>query len=124
MKEKDFVPTMYLMQGCPFCFKLRLFLLEAGLLDQVALREFVVGTDEEAAIRSELAPHFEKVSFPVAQVAAGAYLKDGDAIIAGLAAGANVNPDGLPTLQAFVAGPMAAHIKLYQDNAALKKQLG
>lgn len=123
MNDKTFVPTMYLMQGCPFCFKLRLFLLEAGLLDQVALREFVAGTDDEGTVRAELAPHFEKLSFPAAQMEPGQYLRDGDAIIARFADRAGTDPARLPTLQAYVAGPLAVHIKLYQENAALKKQI-
>lgn len=123
MNDKIFVPTIYLMQGCPFCFKLRLFLLESGLLDQVALHEFAPGTDVEGAVRAELSPHFEKVSFPAAQMEPGQYLRDGEVIIARFADRAGIIPARLPTLQAYVAGPLAVHIKLYQENAALKKQI-
>lgn len=120
MSEQAFVPTMYLKQGCPFCFKLRLFLLEAGLLDQVALRQFVVGTDEERAIRAELVQQLEKVSFPAAQIMPGQFMRDGDAIIGRLAGRAGIDPANLPTLQAYIAGPLAVHIQLYQENVALK----
>ena len=68
MTEAAFVPTLYVKQGCPFCLKLRIFMLESGLLDTVEVREFAVGSDEEQAIRAELAPHLEKISFPTAKL--------------------------------------------------------
>ena len=67
----NFKPILYLKNGCPFCFKLRVFLLDAGLLDRFVLREFSEGSNDEKAIRDELSPYFDKVSFPSAQVTSG-----------------------------------------------------
>jgi glutaredoxin len=39
-------------RGCPFCLKVRLALLETGQLDQVVLREFAPGTEEETEMTS------------------------------------------------------------------------
>ncbi len=63
---KDFKPTLYLKKGCPFCFKLRLALLEADLLGDVDIEEFAEGTTQQTTIRNELSGHFDKVSFPSA----------------------------------------------------------
>lgn len=53
-----FKPVIYLKAGCPYCFKLRLALLEAGLMDRVAFQEFDADTQEERRIRTELSQHF------------------------------------------------------------------
>lgn len=53
-----FTPVIYLKAGCPYCFKLRLALLEAGLMDRVAFQEFEADTQEERRIRTELSRHF------------------------------------------------------------------
>src|SRR3546814_11821128 len=45
----------------------------------------------EQAVRDELAPHFEKLSFPVVQVAPGQYMKDSDALISHYAAEASID---------------------------------
>ena len=119
---EDFKPVLYLKKGCPFSFKLRLFLLEAGLLDRFAIREFAEGTAEEEAIRDELAAHFDKVSFPAAQIAAGRYEKDSDALVSRFAEEADVDPSDLPTFQAYVTGPFNTILSLFKENRELKKR--
>ena len=114
-------PVLFVLPSCPFCMKLRLFLLEAGLLKGVEVRETT--EDSEAAIRAELAPHFEKVSFPTLRLASGEYLADSDAIIDHFAVPAGVVPDTLPTYRTYVNGPLATMKKLFTENVALKKQL-
>jgi hypothetical protein len=52
-----FKPVVYLKDGCPFCFKFRVALLEMGSIDQVEIRTFSAGTPEEADIRERLAGH-------------------------------------------------------------------
>ena len=117
-----FNPILYLKKGCPFCFKLRVFLLDAGLLDRFVLREFAEGTDDQNTIRDELAPHFDKVSFPTAQIAPGSYKKDSDELIAHFAREASVDPKRLGTFQAYVEGPFALITSLFQENRELKKR--
>ena len=123
MTEGTFVPTLYVKQGCPFCLKLRIFMLESGLLDTVEVREFAVGSDEEQAIRAELAPHLEKISFPTAMLAPGEYLGDSDAIITRFAGAADVDPAKLPTFRAYSAGVMPQMMSIFRENMELKKRL-
>jgi len=108
-----FKPTLYLKHACPFSFKLRVFLLEAGLLDAFALREFVSGTDDESDVHRELEPHFEKVSFPTAQIADGTFMNESDTLIAHYAREAGVNPAAMPTFREYVTGPFATIISAY-----------
>lgn len=123
MTDTTFAPVLYLKEKCPFCLKVRLFLLEAGLLPDVKIREFTPGTDEEQAIKAELGPHLEKVTFPAAQLAPGQYMADSDGIIGHFAAKANVDPAQMPVLSAYIGGAFQSLMNLYRENMELKKQL-
>jgi hypothetical protein len=122
MLDAAFKPVLYLKQGCPFCFKLRLFLLESGQLDAVSIREFASDTDEEKAIRAELEPHLEKVGFPAAQLAPGRYVVDSDVLVDHFARAGGADPAGLPTYQAYLAGPFQTIGRLFRENRELKSQ--
>ncbi len=78
----EFTPVLYLKAGCPHCFRLRLFLLETGQLDQFEKREFTPGESSEADLRAELAPHFAKVTFPTVQYAPGQFQNESNDLIA------------------------------------------
>ena len=123
MSDTTFRPVIYLKEKCPFCMKVRIFLLEAGLRDQVEVRDLVPGTDREQEIRAELEPMLEKVSFPAAQTEPGRYMTDSDAIIGHFAAIAGADPVSMPVLTAYVDGPFQQIMQLYRENMELKKQL-
>lgn len=120
MTDTAFRPTLYLLQGCPFCFKVQLFLLEAGLADQVEIRSFAPGTPELEAARNELAPRLTKLSFPAAQLEPDRYVAESDDIIASLAAGSGHDPASMPMLRLYVEGPLRQISKLWQENQQLK----
>lgn len=120
MTSPSFRAILYLKDRCPWCLKLRLFLLEAGLIGQFELRTFAPGDDAEEAIRAELAQHFEKVTFPTVQNAPGAYLRDSEAIIQHYAKEAGIDPASLPTLDQYVRGPIARMAALRKEIAELK----
>jgi glutathione S-transferase len=122
MSNAPFKPVVYLKAFCPYCQKVRIFVLEAGLLDKVEIRDFTPGSAEEQAIRSELAPHCEKVSIPAAQIAPGRYIKDSDAIVAKLAEMYGIDLERLPTLKNYVGGAFKQLMELYKENRELKQQ--
>ncbi|KAA0116690.1 glutathione S-transferase domain-containing protein [Methylobacterium sp. P1-11] len=122
MTDATFKPTVYLKTGCPFCLKVRLFLLETGQLDQVVLREFVPGDDEVTAIRALLAPVVEKVTFPTAELTPGRFTTESDAIVAYFAKLAGVDPDALPTYRSYLDGVHKGMQSLFRENLQLKKQ--
>lgn len=111
-------PVLFVKHTCPFSLKLRLYLLEAGLLDRVNLRESRTPAEEEA-MRRELSPHLAKVSYPAARFG-GEYLTESDDIIARFAKDGGRPPEQLPTYQAYVDGPFAQLVALHRENAKLK----
>ncbi|MEE7448669.1 glutathione S-transferase [Methylobacterium radiotolerans] len=123
MTETSFTPVVFLKAGCPFCLKVRLFLLEAGQLDRVVLREFVPGTEEEAEIRGLLGPVVEKVTFPTAELTPGNFTNESDAIVAHFAERAGVEPEAMPTYQSYLTGVFKNLGALYRENMDLKKRL-
>ncbi|MDN7752766.1 glutathione S-transferase N-terminal domain-containing protein [Burkholderia gladioli] len=118
---ETFKPIVYLKQSCPFCMKIRLFILEAALGAEVETRDFASGTPQEEAIRAELAPHLNKVSFPAAQIQPGQFIAESDDIIAALAQKSGRNPAVMPVYQNYVDGPLAALMRLWKENMNLKK---
>jgi glutathione S-transferase len=118
-----FRPILYVKNGCPHCFKLRLFLLEVGLAGRFVLREFTVGEDMEQTIKAELSPHFDKVTFPTVQYAPGQYQNESDDLIARYAAEAEIDPRTLPLHVAWAEGLQLRLRRLNQENKELKAQL-
>lgn len=120
MRDDASQPVVYVKHDCPFSFKVRVFLLEAGLLDRVILREAST-PDEERVMRAELTPHIARVSYPAARFAADDYLVESDEIVARFADLHDVRTDRLPTFRAYVDGPFPQLMRLYRENAELKK---
>jgi len=98
-----FRPKAYLKDGCPFSFKLLLFLAESGMTAEVDL----IRCDPEAAqfeaIKSRLEAGLRKpVTFPAAEVEPNRYLSDSDALVAHFAAKRNVDVRTLPAFSYYV----------------------
>lgn len=123
MTNTLFKPVVYLLQGCPFCMKLRIFLLEAGLIDQVDIRLLTQDSDELRQARDTLSVHLPKVGFPTVELTPGQYLAESDAIIDWFATRNGIDIATLPTFQDFVSGIFTGHISLYRENMTLKQQL-
>ncbi|MBX5192741.1 glutathione S-transferase domain-containing protein [Rhizobium sp. NZLR3b] len=121
MTSETFKPIVYLKENCPFCLKVRLFLLEAGLASDVESRDFVPGTEQEEKIRAELSPHLDKVSFPSAELEPGRYVAESDDIIAFLAVKAGRDPASMTVYRNYLDGVFAMSMKLWKENQELKK---
>ena len=119
MTDAAFRPTLYLLDPCPFCFKVRVFLMEAGLTDQVDIRSFAPG-EEMDAVRAGLLPHLSKVTFPAAELEPGRFVADSDEIIAFLAERTGSDPASMPNLRVYSEGPLRQTVTLFQENQALK----
>src|SRR3546814_17880229 len=100
-----------------------IFLSEAGLLARFDVRKFTPGDANEQAVRDELAPNFEKVSFPVVQVAPGQYMKDSEALTSHNADEASIDPSGMVMLNDTTSGVFEQFITLFKVNMALKDTL-
>lgn len=102
-----FTPIVYMKRGCPYCFKLRLALLESGVLAHVVLREFEAHTPEENAVRDLLSRHVFSLSFPVAETAPGRFTQGSDVLIHHFLEPTGKAPQQLEVLQAYLTGPFA-----------------
>jgi hypothetical protein len=123
MNQPEFIPTLFMMEGCPFCLKLQIFLLESGQLDQVRIRKFVPGTPEEAIIRGELATAVAQIGFPTAEIAPRSFMSGSDTIIDLFAARSGTDPSDLPTYRSYVDGVFQRVGILYRENIELKRLL-
>jgi hypothetical protein len=96
------MPTAYLLAGCPFSFKLLLFLSEAQLLDRVKIET----VEADSGRMEELKKKFEsatgkKGSFPTVEIEPGVYKSDSDALITHFSDAHGINPSNLVALSFY-----------------------
>ena len=120
MSDNTSRPIIFFKRSCPFCLKVNLFLLEAGIMADVEIREFEPGSKQEEDIRAELSPHLPKVSFPAARLEPGRYIAESDDIIAFLAARSGREPASMPVLTSYIEGALKPMMKLWKENVELK----
>ncbi|MBB5575621.1 MULTISPECIES: glutathione S-transferase N-terminal domain-containing protein [Rhizobium] len=120
MSENASKPVLYFKKACPFCLKVRLFLWEARMMEEVEIRECEPGSKQESDIRAELAGHLDKVSFPAARLEPGRYIADSGEIIALLAAKSGCVPADMPVLASYIEGALKPMMKLWKENLELK----
>lgn len=119
-----FKPVLYLKSSCPFCLKVAAFLSSAGVLDTLEIRDFWPEDERELAIRDELAPHFEKVSFPTLQYAPGEFMNESDAIIERYANQLGLDPDAMSFYQYVLRGPLRRLREQFRQLQELSQELG
>ncbi|MBX5212150.1 glutathione S-transferase N-terminal domain-containing protein [Rhizobium sp. NZLR11] len=115
-------PSVYLLHGCPFCMKLRLFLLEANLIDKVDIQLVKSGSEELRHVKEKLAVHLPKVGFPTVELTPEQYMAESDDIIAWFTKRAGIDIETLPTFQDFVSGIFDRYLGMYRENMQLKQQ--
>lgn len=110
----DFIPTAYVKTNCPYSFKFRLFMTEAGLLDQIAFEPMDPTSDGYAEKRAAVGERIgHDPVFPLVEIAPGEFLSDSDAMIAHFAAKHGVDADALPTLQFYKEGLFVTFLELF-----------
>ena len=119
----EFKPVLYMKISCPFCLKLAAFLVEAGIWDRFEFRNFYEGDENEATIRAELAPHFEKASFPTLQYAPGQYMAESDDIIARYAEELGLDPATMPFYQYIMTGVFRRIRENFMELIRLRKEV-
>ena len=113
---------VYVKEHCPFCVKVRLFLLEAGLVDQVQVDQFLPGTPQEAIIRSAVESASAKASFPTLTLADGQWIADSDAIVAHVAEVAGINTANYPFYIEYTQSILPNLLALFKENRTLKQR--
>src|SRR5690606_38339877 len=114
---------IYFNSQCPFCLKVKIFLLESGLASAVDTIEFSPGSPEEVSIKEFLASHFDKVTAPAAEMSPGRFIADSDGIIAELAERHGVDLASLSVLETYKNVALGRIVTLFKENAELKRQL-
>lgn len=122
MPASEFRPTLYLLHQCPFCLKLMIYLTESGMLDRFDRVVFEADSEEQSQVRERLSAHFDKVTFPAAEVAPGDFRKDTDALIAYFAKRGGADPASLTLLPYYDSGVKEKVIELFLENRALKEK--
>lgn len=117
----EFKPIAYLKNGCPFSFKLRLAILELGILDQFIIRTFSGGTSDEISVKQELSEKVAKITFPIVEISPGRFMRESDDLIAYFAKKQRKEVFELPTLTAYVDGPFKKLMQLSRENKELKR---
>jgi hypothetical protein len=99
MTPPSFKAKAYLKEGCPFSFKFYLFMVEAGLADQLEAIRCKPDTAEFEQVKAKLAQGLGKpATFPTVEIEPGRYQADSDALIEHFAKKNGVKSEGLPAL--------------------------
>jgi len=110
----DFVPTAYVKTNCPFSFKFRLFMTEAGLAAHVRFVEFDPDSPSYAKDKADLALKIGRShTFPVVEVEPNNYITDSDKLIAHFANLHGIDPLTLPTLQFYQTGLFPTFLEMF-----------
>jgi len=99
MNPPPFKPKAYVKDGCPFSFKYWLFMVEAGLDDQIEVIRCRPEDPSFEAVKARLAAGLGKAaSFPTVETEPGRYQSDSDALIDWYARKNKVDVSRLPAL--------------------------
>lgn len=101
----EFKPRAFVKTTCPFSFKFRLFVTEAGLSDQFEFVPMDPFSDDFSAVKADIEAKYGKpVIFPVVEVEPGKFMSDSDALITHYASKFGVDDKALPTLNFYRNG--------------------
>ena len=114
------MPNIYLLNSCPFCLKLRIFLSEAGLADRFNFVTFEQGNDTHREVRARLEAAGHRPSFPAVEFSSGEFTTGTDDIIARIAGDAGVEPTTMPLLKYYSEGVFTAYLQTYSELRELK----
>jgi len=114
-----FKAQAHVKTNCPFSFKFRLFVTEAGLEDHVAFNVLDVlapghGADK-AALRDRIG---HAHTFPVVEIAPGEFMDDSDALIAYFAKAHGIDTAKLATLAFYRDGLFPTFLEMFRILAA------
>ena len=102
MTTAQFKPKVYLKDGCPYSFKLLLFLSEAGLAERVDVVRCDPDSTDFDATKDRLAQATgREATFPTVEIEPRRYLSDSDRLIEHFARVYKVDPGGLPALSFY-----------------------
>lgn len=110
----NFIPIAYVKTNCPFSFKFRLFVVEAGLADQIDFVELDVDAPSHAKDKMDLRDRVGRAhTFPIAEVTKGEFLEDSDALIRHFAEQNGINDAELGALNFYRNGLFPTFLEMF-----------
>lgn len=117
MNTVPFKPKVYLKEGCPFSFKLLLFLAESGMSRQVQVIRCDPEAPEFSAIKSRLEAGLRKTAtFPTAEIEPDRYLSDSDALVEHFASKHQVDINTLSALSFYLQTIFPQLLRLHEQD--------
>ncbi len=119
MNSKRSKATAYLKDGCPFSFKYWLFMVEAGLSDQIEVIRCDPSDPKFDAVKAKLTARLGKpASFPTVEIEPGCYRSDSDALIRHYATKNGVQTSSLPALAYYTETIFPQILVLHQQTSS------
>lgn len=115
MTDAVFYPRAYVLNGCPFCLKLRIFLTEAGLASKVTFIVSVGHDDVQNALFSHLKAAGLNATFPAVEFEPGLFQLGADDLIARFARDADVDMSALPLLDYYTDGVFKRYGEMFLE---------
>ena len=110
----EFRPIAYVKTNCPFSFKFRLFITEAGLAEQIKFVVLDPDAPGHAAEKAELVAKVgKKHTFPVVEVEPNTYRTDSDELISYFAEQYGVSPGSMSTLKFYQTGLFPTFLEMF-----------
>ena len=113
-------PRAYLKQACPFCLKLRIFLTEAALADDVDFIVFADGDETHQRLRAQMEAAGQQPTFPAIEFEPGKLTTGTDGLIERFAASSGAVPSSMPLLTYYSEGVLLHHLTLFKALQELK----
>lgn len=124
MTDSAFIPTAYIMRGCPFSFKFLLFISEARLLDKIQLIHVDKAAKEFSDQQQTLAKRLgRKPTFPLVEVAVDELRTESDELIRYFAHKYDVAITQMPVFDCYSKGVCERFIQIYRENIELTEKL-
>jgi len=118
MAAQAFKAIAYLKEGCPFSFKYLLFMVEAGLSDQIEVIRCDPSDPEFDTVKAKLTAGLRKrASFPTVEIEPGRYESDSDALIRHYAMKNGVRESSLPALAFYTETIFPQILNLHEQKS-------
>ena len=118
MTAQPFKPIAYLKEGCPFSFKYLLFMVEAGLSDEIEMIRCDPRDPEFDTVKAKLTAGLRKpASFQTVQIEPGRYESDSDALIRHYAMKNGVRESSLPALAFYTETILPQILDLHEQKS-------
>ena len=118
MKLQPVKAKAYLKEGCPFSFKYLLFMVEAGLRDQIEVIRCDPSDPEFDAVKARLSASLHRpASFPTVEIEPGRYVSDSDALIRHYATKNDVSESSLTALAFYTETIFPQTLELHEQKS-------